>query len=219
MTAILTGNIQSRLGMLMFYIGKHIKFRDGMRYAITQLDATQEHLKSGILPAVNQIEALNPHFQGIYDNDKVFGLCGGSTALDHYVLWLSHCQWQGCDAKHYLPFPIADNASVCVCRSCEHKLNIQEVPKQLVELSRQNRIAFILDTMCQQLGLPTYRQIGKWEVVGWCIERNLQSLLPDDFLHKLTGTTPYVSTGRECDVMPSYDPLELLNKRIGEVKK
>lgn len=223
MIAILTANVQTRLkqvtfqGGAKFKGGREIKFRDGMRYAIMSLNSAQEHLESGQLPAVNQIEALNPHFQGLYDNDRAFGLCGGTTSLDHHVLWLGKCQWLGCEAKYYEPLPVGDNGSVCVCRSCKNKLNIQETPRQFAEIARQNRIAFMLKTISEQMGQPDDRQLSEADIFMWCLRHNLQSKLPTDLLHKLLGTKAYESTGRECDVMPSYDPQELLDKRLSEV--
>ena len=130
MIAILTARITPGLHQVTFRCGREIKFHEGHRYAIFELNAAREHLNTGIVPAVNQIEALNPHFQGLYDNDRAFGLCGGTTSLDHHVLWLGKCQWLGCEAKYYEPFPVGDNGSVCVCRSCKNKLNIQETPRQ-----------------------------------------------------------------------------------------
>nr|WP_279079364.1 hypothetical protein [Hafnia alvei] len=217
MIEILTANTQTRLKQVTFCYGRGIKFNDGMRYAIIELNAAQEHLESGALSEVNQIEALNPHFQGLYDNDRAFGLCGGSTSLDHYVLWLSKCQWLGCEAKFYEPFPVGDNGSICVCRSCKNKLNIQETPRQFTEIARQNRIAFMLKTISEQMGQPDDRQLSEADIFMWCLRNNLQSKLPTDLLHKLLGTKAYESTGRECDVVPSYDPLELLDKRLSEV--
>ncbi|WP_064573949.1 hypothetical protein [Hafnia paralvei] len=217
MIAILTVNTQPRLGLVTFQAGRKIKFRDGMRYAIIELNSAQEHLSSGIVPAVNQIEALNPHFQGLYDNDRAFGLCGGTTSLDHHVLWLGKCQWLGCEAKYYEPFPVGDNGSVCVCRSCKNKLNIQETPRQFAEIARQNRIAFMLKTISEQMGQPDDRQLSEADIFMWCLRHNLQSHLPSALLHKLLGYEPNESTGKECDIVPSYAPLELLDKRLSEV--
>ncbi|MGO3014763.1 MAG: hypothetical protein ACTID4_15490 [Hafnia alvei] len=217
MIAILTANTQTRLKQVTFCHGRGIKFNDGMRYAIIELNSAQEHLSSGIIPAVNQIEALNPHFQGLYDNDRAFGLCGGTTSLDHYVLWLGRCQWLGCEHKYYEPFPVGDNGSVCVCRSCKNKLNIQETPRQFAEIARQNRIAFMLKTISEQMGQPDDRQLSEADIFMWCLKRNLQSQLPTALLHKLLGMKASASTGHECDIVPSYDPLELLDKRLSEV--
>jgi len=217
MIAILTANTQPRLGLVTFQAGKKIKFRDGMRYAIIELNSAQEHLSSGIVPAVNQIEALNPHLQGLYDNDRAFGLCGGTTSLDHHVLWLGKCQWLGCEAKYYEPYPVGDNGSVCVCRSCKNKLNIQETPRQFFEIARQNRIAFMLKIISEQMGQPDDRQLSEADIFVWCLKRNLQSQLPTALLHKLLGMKASASTGCECDIAPSHDPLELLDKRLSEV--
>lgn len=217
MIAILTANTQPRLGLVTFQAGRKIKFRDGMRYAIIELNSAQEHLSSGIVPAVNQIEALNPQFQGLYDNDRAFGLCGGTASLDHYVLWLSKCQWLGCEAKFYEPFPVGDNGSVCVCRSCKNKLNIQETPRQFTEIARHNRIAFMLNHICEAMGQPADRQLSESEIIMWCLRNGFRSIFPTALLHRVLGMKASASTGRECDIAPSYDPQELLDKRLSEV--
>lgn len=216
MIGIFTAYPQNDLGLTVLKTGRGVFLR-GTRVAVMSLNAAQEHLKAGILPAVNQLEALNPHFQGLYDNETVFRLCGGSTELDHYVLWLSKCQWLGCDAKHYVPYPVGNNGSICICRSCEHKLNTQVIPDKLVDISRQNRIAFILNHICEQMGQPADRQLSQADIFVWCLRNNLQSHLPSALLHNLLGYEPNESTGKECDNAPSYAPLELLEKRLSEV--
>ena len=216
MIGIFTAYPQNDLGLTVLKTGRNI-FRRGTRVAVMSLNAAQEHLEAGILPDVNQIEALNPYFQILYDNDRAFGLCGGTASLDHHVLWLGKCQWLGCDAKYYEPFPVGDNGSVCVCRSCKNKLNIQETPRQFFEIARQNRIAFMLKTISEQMGQPDDRQLSEADIFVWCLKRNLQSQLPVSLLHKLLGIRAGASTGHECDIAPSYDPLELLDKRLSEV--
>lgn len=218
MIGIFTVYPQDDLGLIVLRTGKNI-FRRGTRVAVMGLDATHSYLKAGLLPAVNQLEALNVHLREFFDNERVFALCGGPSSLDHYVLWLGHCQWLGCDKKHFVPFPISNNGAVCVCRSCENKLNIQETPRQFEEIARQNRAAWILNSICDSLGLPKTRQLGKWEIVGWCIENNLQSLLTRGFLYQLTKTEANPSTGRECDIAPSYDPEDEFNKRISVINE
>jgi len=216
MIGIFTAYPQNDLGLTVLKTGRNI-FRRGTRVAVMSLNAAQEHLEAGILPDVNQIEALNPHFQSLYDSDRAFGLCGGTTSLDHYVLWLGKCQWLGCDAKYYEPFSVGDNGSVCVCRSCKNKLNIQEIPRQFEETARQNRIALMLKTISEQMGQPDDRQLSEADIFVWCLKRNLQSQLPTALMHKLLGMKASTSTGRECDIAPSYEPLELLDKRLSEV--
>lgn len=213
---IYQANPQDDLGLTILETGKGIFLR-GTCVAVMSLNAAQEHLELGTLTEVNQIEALNPHFQCLYDNDRAFGLCGGTTSLDHYVLWLNKCQWLGCEAKFYEPFPFSDNGSVCVCRSCKNKLNIQETPRQFFEIARQNRIAFMLKAISEQMGQPDDRQLSEADIFVWCLKRNLQSQLPTALLHKLLGMKASASTGRECDIAPSYEPLELLDKRLSEV--
>ncbi|KKI44224.1 hypothetical protein XK97_14710 [Obesumbacterium proteus] len=216
MIGIFTAYPQNDLGLTVLKTGRNI-FRRGTRVAVMSLNAAQEHLEAGILPDVNQIEALNPHFQSLYDSDRAFGLCGGTTLLDHYVLWLGRCQWLGCDAKYYEPFSVGDNGSVSVCRSCKNKLNIQEIPLLFEETARQNRIAFMLKTISEQIGQPDDRQLSEADIFVWCLRRNLQSQLPTALMHKLLGMKASASTGRECDIAPSYEPLELLDKRLSEV--
>lgn len=217
MIAILTARITPGLHQVTFKAGREIKFHEGHRYAIFELNAAQEHLNTGIVPAVNQIEALNPHLQGLYDNDRAFGLCGGTTSLDHYVLWLGRCQWLGCEHKYYEPFPIGDNGSVCVCRSCKNKFNIQETPQQFFEIARQNRIAFMLNHICEAMGQPADRQLSESEIIMWCLRNGLRSIFPTALLHRVLGMKASASTGHECDIAPSYEPLELLDKRLAEV--
>ncbi|MEG2115382.1 MAG: hypothetical protein RRZ38_16025, partial [Hafnia sp.] len=59
--------------------------------------------------------------------------------------------------------------------------------------------------------------LSQADIFVWCLCNNLQSHLPSALLHNLLGYKASDSTGKECDIAPSYAPLELLEKRLLEV--
>lgn len=223
MRMLLTPYIQPELGLVVLKTGSELlpAFRRTARVLISDEPEYLKQSASGLLPDAIQDLASDEDLIPFLTDLAVIGAAGGKDALIGAVRRKKECQWpnkEHCHKETTLFF--YDGWPVKFCWHHDNKFREWDLP-EFAELTKQNKIHWVLDRICSDLCLPIDHQLTLPEIFAWSVIKKVSDKLPEAIALKLLNRRAEVLTGelKEADIKPYDDRASIaLAESVGVVK-
>lgn len=192
------------------------------RFVMEPLPREHGHLSDGVIKSDFTLagsDMLAPFFA----RQEVSDALGGIESLKAWVNRNHGCCQAPDSSDHDNKFSVTayGHSAVKLCWYHDNSYMLKS-RDDLADVLRMNRINWILDTIANQLQLPSGKDLSVIELCWWAIGRNLAQYLPEDAGRiALCREKEEVLTGtlKESDIVWSASDSEILAKYEGEITR